>query len=316
VQVSLAALATGGNMFGGMALFTLYDVDLDDLTGHARECCMIAKAYGYHLKQNQFGDQYFLYPPGSDLDEPAPDFVVLKQVPYPGAPRIQIANPIPAAKLENALDQVARDEMDIKQFDARWSSYIYGPAQHSAGYSSMKEGGCGAVTMAVVMGFLQRKYGMRTVQPQGSWDDERKAQTAELKDVTDWLGDGHGRIAGMGTSQAAIKKADFAQKFPGFTLDQVSKAQALTLLQQDQFIIMNGIIEAFASMPISGHQAPDKTYNGHVVVLWCLQDGASSSYQVARMFDPGGGFRYMLASSVGKSGDQLWYPHLINDPGY
>jgi hypothetical protein len=58
-------------------------------------------------------------------------------------------------------------------------------------------------------------------------------------------------------------------------------------------------------------------------VLWCLQDGRNDSYQVARIFDPGGGFRFMLASTIkrttgakaGMSGE-LWWPHLKNDPGY
>jgi hypothetical protein len=300
-----------------MGMFATSDVSLDDLTGHARECYMIAQTYGYRLTQgNMFQDQYFLIPPGADPSDPAPDFVVLKQIPYPGAPPVQIPNPIPADKLESRLDQVARDEMDIKQFDARWAAYIYGPAQHNAGYSSMKEGGCGAVTLSVVMGFLERKYGKKPIVVEDTWAKARQDQTDELKDTTDWLADGHGRVKGGGTAQSLIKKEDFTAKYPGFTLDQVSKDQALTLLQQDQFIIMNGIIDGFASMPISAHQSPDKTYNGHVVVLWCLQDGRTDAYQVARMFDPGGGFRYMLADSIGKSGSQLWFPHPIDFPGF
>lgn len=178
---------------------------------------------------------------------------------------------------------------DYKQFDVAWGNERYGSA---ANCTTIAEAGCGPTSLAMIFS----AYGVSTTPNQTA---AFIGQSAE-----------YGRSCNNGTNIGrALSRLDERPEWADFLYNNVTKDEALQLLQQGKPIIMHcrnctgtaGTPEA----PIS------RTYGGHYIVLTGLDQNGNVTVN-----DPGGtngrrAIRVMSPEQLINSAN-LWYVYRPN----
>ncbi len=205
--------------------------------------------------------------------------------------------------LATGLMRVLREEErrrgvlhNFKQFDDRWGSLVYG---NGPGFSTIKEGGCGPTSLAIILQNLMNN-GSR---PRNACMGISPIETARYAAT-------HGRVLGGGTVGDTMVRG-IASQWPGFGGSKVSLVQASGLLREGKLIL-------FSSHGSNGYSdakllegEPDIDYAHHFMVLAGIENWPTAGDPLYYVADParkaGGKSMKFIKRGGFSAGAEFWW---------